>query len=63
MERFVRLIVAGGLALVAGLWLLELFARGSSGWLVGAALAALGTAGAFAGIFSELEEGAFETAD
>ena len=63
MERFVRLIVVGGLALVAGLWVLESFARGSPSWLAGAGLAVLGTASAFAGIFSELEDGAFETTD
>lgn len=63
MERFVQLIVVGGLALVAGLWLLESFARGSPGWVVGAGLAALGIVSAFGGIFSELEAGAFETTD
>ncbi|NUB89698.1 hypothetical protein HTZ84_19590 [Haloterrigena sp. SYSU A558-1] len=59
MERFVRLIVAGGLVLVGALWLVDLFARGSPQWLVGVALAILGFVGVMAGIFSELESDAF----
>ena len=59
MERFVRLIVAGGLVLVGGLWLVERFAWGSPRWAVGIALAILGVAAVMAGIFSELESGAF----
>ena len=59
MERFVQLIVAGGIALVAGLWLVELFDWGSTRWIVGIALAGLGVGGLTAGIFSELESGAF----
>ena len=41
MERFVQLVVVG-LALLAGLWLLELFGWRSSVWLAGAGLAVLG---------------------
>ena len=59
MERFVRLIVAGGVVLVAALWLVALFEWGSTPWAVGIALAALGFVGVMAGIFSELESGAF----
>ena len=59
MERFVQLIVAGGLVLVGALWLVDLFARGSPQWIAGVALALLGVAGVMAGIFSELEAGAF----
>lgn len=47
MERFVQLVVGGGVSLVAGLWLVELTAMGSGTWLVGMALA-VGGAGALA---------------
>lgn len=50
VERFARLIVAGGLALLAGLWLLALAEPRSVGWLVGAALAVLGAGSLAAGI-------------
>ncbi|SDR34775.1 hypothetical protein [Natronobacterium texcoconense] len=55
MERFVQAIVAGGIALVAGLWLVELFEWWSLAWLAGVVLAVVGTGSVFAGIFSELE--------
>ncbi len=55
MERFVGLLVAGGLALLAGVWTLHLTAQGSPPWLAGAALAALGVAGLAAGIGRELD--------
>lgn len=55
MERFVGLIVAGGLALVAGLWLLALLESGAAGWVLGLALTVLGTAVLGVGIASELE--------
>ncbi|MFU8869663.1 hypothetical protein [Natronococcus sp.] len=55
MERFVGLIVAGGLALVAGLWLLALLESGAVGWMLGLALTLLGTAGLGGGIASALE--------
>ncbi|WP_121741710.1 hypothetical protein [Natronorubrum halophilum] len=58
MERFVRLIVAGGVVLVVALWLAALFERGSMLWIVGIALAVLGTGMLTAGIFSELEASA-----
>lgn len=54
MERFVTLVVAGGLALVAGLWTVEL-APDVALSLAGAALALLGVAGLAAGIGDELE--------
>ena len=55
MERFVRLVVAGGLGLVAGLWTLRLSARWSPSWLVGVALVVAGVAGLAAGIWRELD--------
>ncbi|ELZ05106.1 MULTISPECIES: hypothetical protein [Natrialba] len=54
MERFVTLIVAGGLCLLAGLWLAELVAVGSPPWIAGAALALCGTVAILAGIRREL---------
>lgn len=54
MERFVRFIVAGGIALVAGLWLVALLERGSLPWLAGVALAVVGIAGLAWGIASEI---------
>ena len=55
MKRFVQLVVAGGLALVAGLWTLRLSARWSPPWLVGVALVVAGAAALAAGIGRELE--------
>jgi len=55
MERFVRLIVAGGLALVAGLWISQSGPQGSAAWLVGVVLAALGVVALAVGIYSPLE--------
>ena len=55
MERFVTLVVAGGLALVAGLWTLRLSAGWSTPWLLGAALAVAGLAALAVGIGRELE--------
>ncbi|MFB6301952.1 MAG: hypothetical protein ABEH78_03730 [Haloferacaceae archaeon] len=54
MERFARAVVGGGLLLVAGLWLLDLFAARSAPWLVGAALAVLGVGGLAFGIGTEV---------
>ena len=55
MERFVQLIVAGGVVLVGALWLAALSEWGSAPWLAGVVLALCGTAGLAAGIWSELE--------
>ncbi|MFB6164333.1 MAG: hypothetical protein ABEJ31_04165 [Haloarculaceae archaeon] len=55
MERFVQLLVAGGLALVAGLWALRLAAVPSWPWLAGLALAVVGLAGLGAGIWTEID--------
>jgi uncharacterized membrane protein HdeD (DUF308 family) len=55
MERFVTLVVAGGLALVAGLWTLHLSARWTPAWLVGVSLVVAGVAGLAAGIWRELD--------
>lgn len=54
MERFVELVVAGGLATVAGLWVTRLTATHSTPWLAGVALAVLGLAGLGAGIAREV---------
>jgi hypothetical protein len=54
MERFVRYVVAGGIALVAGLWVTTWFTRSSGPWLAGVALAVLGLAALATGIGREL---------
>jgi len=54
MERFLVLIVGGGLALVAGLWLGVL--SEASGWrLAGVALGVFGVAALAAGIATEID--------
>jgi uncharacterized membrane protein HdeD (DUF308 family) len=55
MERFVTLVLAGGLGLVAGLWTLRLSTRWSPAWLVGVVLVVAGAAGLAGGIRRELE--------
>jgi type IV secretory pathway VirB2 component (pilin) len=55
MERFVIAIVAGGIALVAGLWLVTLFEPFRAVWTVGAFLVVLGASALGAGIWSEVE--------
>jgi hypothetical protein len=55
MEGFVRFIVAGGIALVAGLWISQSVSQASTAWLIGIALAALGGVALAAGIYSPLE--------
>ncbi len=55
VERFVVLLVAGGLALVAGLWSTTLLEAGSRPWLAGLALVGLGVVALAAGIHSEVE--------
>lgn len=59
MERFVWLILAGGLVLVGACWLVTFADYGSVPWVGGVVLALLGTGAVFAGILSELEPGAF----
>ncbi|WP_257299931.1 hypothetical protein [Haloarchaeobius sp. FL176] len=54
VERFVRFVVAGGLALVAGLWLAALSALWSLPWAVGVVLSFGGVGGLAVGIRSEL---------
>lgn len=54
VERFVQLVVAGGLALLAGLWLWAVFAPATPGRLLGTVLALAGVAGLTAGIYVEL---------
>lgn len=55
VERFARLIVGGGLALVAGLWITTLTGRWSPPWLVGAVAVLLGIGGLLGGIWTEIE--------
>jgi hypothetical protein len=55
MERFVWLIVAGGIALVGGLWLVAVFELWLIAWAVGAALALLGTGSLLTDIGSEID--------
>lgn len=55
VERFVQLVVAGGIALVAGLWTATLTTPQSPGWLLGSALALLGLVGLAVGIWSEID--------
>lgn len=55
MERFVQSIVAGGISLVAGLWLLTLLDAWTTGWLLGVGLALVGTAGLAGGIWTEID--------
>ena len=54
MERFVELVVTGGLALVVGLWMVRLSASRLAVWLGGAALVFLGLAALGVGIGREL---------
>lgn len=55
MERFVQVLAAGGVVLVAGLWAVTLLAVGSWPWLLGAAAVVLGSVGLVAGVGMELE--------
>lgn len=55
VERFVELVVLGGIALVAGLWIVALFPSGSLPWAIGVALALLGVGGLAGGIRSEVD--------
>jgi hypothetical protein len=55
VEQFVRAIVAGGISLVAGLWLVSLFEVATLLWILGTILVAGGIAGLGFGIRSELE--------
>ena len=60
VEPFVRRIVAGGLAVLAGLWALALLESGSAAWLVGPVLVFAGVASLAAGIARPLDWSAFE---
>jgi hypothetical protein len=55
MERFVQLLVGGGIALVAGLWCLAVFSRPATPWITGTVLVVLGTAGLVVGIANSVE--------
>lgn len=54
-ERFVRLIVDGGIALVAGLWIVTLARMWSLPWVVGAVLVLLGIGGLVGSIWNEID--------
>jgi len=55
VEGFVRRIVAGGVALVAGLWVATLAAPWSLPWLLGVAVTLAGISALAAGIRAEIE--------
>lgn len=55
VEPFVRRIVAGGLALVAGLWLADLTVPLSAPWLASVLLVLAGLLGLGSGIRSQIE--------
>lgn len=55
VEGFVKLIVAGGLAMVAGLWLKALLVPGSTGWVLGVAVALIGIGSLGWGIWSQVD--------
>ena len=57
VEPFVRRIVAGGLALVAGLWVLALLDPGSAPWFLGPVLVFGGGASLLSGIARPLPWG------
>lgn len=59
MERSVQLIVAGGVALVAGLWIVELAASQST-WTLGVAVALAGTLALAVGIARDLTVAPFD---
>lgn len=56
MERFVELVVAGGLVLVAGLWLWVLSPAASLAWVASIVLAVAGTGVVLSGIWGELDQ-------
>ena len=60
MERSIQLLVAGGIALVAGLWVLHLVPTATAGWSVGAALALSGALAIAVGIASDLTASPFD---
>ena len=55
VERFVRAITAGGLALVAGLWIATYLPRWSLPWVLGAGLVLVGVGALAGGIRLELD--------
>lgn len=55
MERFTQLIVVGGLALVAGLWVVTLLEAWSLPWLLGIVLVLGGLGGLGSGIWIEVD--------
>jgi len=55
MERFVRLVVGGGVVLVASLWVLEATVAISAPWAAGLVLSAVGVVALATGITIPLD--------
>lgn len=55
IQRFVRFIVVGGLALLAGLWVVTIARPWAAPWIVGLALVLLGAGGVTVGIWRPLD--------
>jgi hypothetical protein len=55
VEPFVRRIVAGGLSLVAGLWLVDLVTTSDPAWLGGLGLAIVGVLALATGMWSQVD--------
>ncbi len=55
MERFVRLILTGGIVLLAGLWILHFLSYISSIGIIGLAFTVLGSGALGAGIWDGLQ--------
>ena len=55
MERFVQFIVAGGLALLAGLWGSQIVDASSQAWLGSVAVVVVGVVALAVGINSQIE--------
>ena len=55
MERFVQFMVAGGLALLAGLWGSQIVDASSQAWLGSVAIAVVGILALAVGINSQIE--------
>lgn len=55
VERFVQVIVTGGISLIGGLWLARLSPFDSTGWWIGVGLVAVGIGALAWGIGSEVE--------
>lgn len=61
MERFVQLIVGGGVMLVVGLWISWFVGFGSYIWFVSIVVALVGLVGVLVGVWMEVEVGVFSS--